>query len=114
MYPVADGSSAAAFEPTAGWMVQGLVHGHPLWNGYSGFFPPGHRDQRERLARFPDADSVSELTALGVRFAVADARWWTSTRDREARALGLEVVMAGPDAVLLQLSGEFRELDPPD
>lgn len=103
MLPMAPGSGVEDFEETAAAMLQGLVHGHPLVNGYTGFFPAGHRQQRERLAGFPDTESVAELRELGVSYVVADSLWWNSRRDGAARALGLTIVLAGPDGVLIDL-----------
>lgn len=103
MLPPAPGRGVADFEPTAAAMLQGLDHGHPLANGYTGFFPPGQFEQRELWASFPADDAVADLRERGVRYAVADAAWWGSDRDAAARALGLEVVLAGPDGVLIDL-----------
>lgn len=103
MLPPAPGRGVADFEPTAAAMLQGLEHGHPLANGYTGFFPPGQFEQRELWASFPAADVVADLRERGVRYAVADATWWDSDRDAAARALGLAVVLAGPDGVLIDL-----------
>ena len=101
MMPMPTTRPVEAFEPTAGWMLLGLHHGHPLVNGYTGFFPADDRAFRLRMASFPDADSVGELIELGVRYVVADPLWWTAERDRDARALGLVELTAGPDGVLL-------------
>ncbi|MEQ1699703.1 MAG: hypothetical protein ABMA25_06315 [Ilumatobacteraceae bacterium] len=103
MLPMAPGSGVEDFEATAAAMLQGLVHGHPLVNGYTGFFPAGHRQQRERLAGFPDAESVAELREMGVVYVVADSLWWNSRRDGAARDVGLTIVLAGPDGVLIDL-----------
>jgi len=35
---------------------------------------------------------------------VADSLWWSSRRDGAARALGLTIVLAGPDGVLIDLT----------
>lgn len=101
--PMAPGRRVEEFEPTTRAMLQSLEHGHPLVNGYSGFFPTGQAELRETLGRFPDTDSLDTMQALGVRYVVADAAWWTSRRDEDARGLGLTVVLAGPSGVLLQL-----------
>lgn len=101
--PMAAGRGVEDFEPTSRSMLQGLEHGHPLVNGYSGFFPTGQREQREVLNRFPDEESIAELRRVGARYVVADAAWWTSDRDEDARRFGLTVVLAGPAGVLLQL-----------
>ncbi|MFN8020820.1 MAG: hypothetical protein U0Q03_04755 [Acidimicrobiales bacterium] len=103
MLPPAEGRSVIEFEGTAAAMLQGLVHEHPLANGYSGFFPTGQADQRERWLRFPDAEVVDELRADGVRWVVADADWWTVERSTAAGAADLDIVLAGPDGVLIAI-----------
>lgn len=108
MLPAASGRGVADFEPTAEAMVQALDHGHPLVNGYSGFFPDEHRALREGLATFPDVATLARLRELGVTYAVADSVWWTSTRDATARRLGVEIVLAGPDGVLIDLTPSPR------
>ncbi|GAB4581242.1 MAG: hypothetical protein Fur0022_39890 [Anaerolineales bacterium] len=50
IFPFAEGRSVEAFEPTAVGMVWGLVHGKPLVNGYSGFFPQVDREWRGMVA----------------------------------------------------------------
>lgn len=103
MMPMPVTRPVEAFEPTAGWMLLGLDHGHPLLNGYTGFFPPGDRDMRLRMAKFPDTSTVAELRQRGVRYVVADPLWWTSELQRAATQLGLVVVSAGPDGTVLDL-----------
>ena len=104
MMPMAPGSRVEDFEATTEGMVQALEHGHPLVNGYTGFFPSGHRGQRQRLEGFPDASSVAELRALGVEYVVADALWWNSRRAVAAVTQGLTIVLAGPDGVLIRIA----------
>ena len=91
------------FEPTTIWMLKALDHGHPLVNGYTGFFPPDDRAMRQRMAAFPDAATVAELRSMGVEYVVADSFWWNSDRDHAARGLGVEPILGGPDGVLLRV-----------
>lgn len=104
MMPMPVDRPVEVFEPTAGWMLQALGHGQPLVNGYTGFFPAGDRDMRIRMAAFPSADTVTELRARGVRYVVADPFWWDAELDAAARALGLTIVLGGPDGTLLDLA----------
>jgi hypothetical protein len=93
-----------ATHPDGPIVMQGLEHGHSLVNGYSGFFPSGHRELPERLASFPDQPSLTELRDLGVTYAVADAARWSTDRDAAARRLGLEIVLSGPEGVVIEFS----------
>ena len=101
--PAAPGDGEEDFEATTAAMVQGLEHGHPLVNGYSGFFPSRDGVLRDRMAAFPDEASLSALRADGVAYAVADPTWWTDERAAEARRLGLRTILADRDGVLLDL-----------
>lgn len=48
---------------------RGVVHGHPVVNGYSGYAPPHYPVLYEALVR-PDASVMEALAALGVRHVV--------------------------------------------
>jgi hypothetical protein len=60
-----------AFEPIARFMVLTTLHGRPMVNGYSSYYPEPH----ERLWRAKlgcrDADSAATLRALGVSQVVS-------------------------------------------
>lgn len=105
MLPMAPGRGVADFEQTTIWMLAALEHGHPLLNGYSGFFPLRSAEQRALLNRFPSAEAVAELRHLGVEYVVADGLWWTSERQSAAVSTGLEVLRSGPDATILKVVG---------
>ena len=51
-------------------MLESLQHGRPIVNGYSGQRPAYFQALTETLSHFPDAESVSALHTLGVRFVV--------------------------------------------
>ncbi|MEQ1786379.1 MAG: hypothetical protein ABL966_04945, partial [Acidimicrobiales bacterium] len=101
--PYAPGPSVADFEPTAVAMVQALDHGHPLVNGYSGFFPPSHTFLRLDLAGFPDRRSVDALRRIGVTYAVADPSWYRGERAEGGAAMGIEVIVDDASGILLRL-----------
>jgi hypothetical protein len=64
-----------AFEPITLAMLQGLAHGHPLLNGYSGFFPKRTSRLNKAMRAFPAPDGIAALRGAGVRFAAADTTW---------------------------------------
>lgn len=101
--PFAPGPAVEDFEPTAEAMVQSLEHGHPLVNGYSGFFPPDHRVLRLDLAGFPDRRSLDALRRIGTTYAVVDPAWYAGERAEGARALGIVVITTDDDGILLRL-----------
>jgi len=45
-------------------------HWQPLVNGYSGFYPRSYLIRLEKLADFPDVDSLEVLKREGVRYVV--------------------------------------------
>ena len=101
--PPAPGLEEEDFEATTAAMVQSLEYGHPLVNGYSGFFPDRDEGLRARLETFPSASVVDELRDLGTDYAVADPTWWTPERAAAARELGLRVRSKDPSGVLVDL-----------
>ncbi len=54
----------------ADYVFNSAWHWHRLVNGYSGFVPRSYRRLAPRLQRFPDAESLHELRALGVTHVV--------------------------------------------
>lgn len=85
MIPSAPGPSTQDYLPTTLAMLQGLGHGHPLVNGYSGFFPTRARILRGVLRTFPDRRSLEFLRDADCRYAVVDALWLKG-RARSGRA----------------------------
>ena len=75
MAPPETSGQARAFEPIALAMLQGLRHGHPLANGYSGFFPPAATRLTQLLRRFPDRECMKALERRSVRYVVAERAW---------------------------------------
>jgi hypothetical protein len=47
--PLPQGPEVHFYESTPLWMRAAILHGHPLVNGYSGFFPPAFVELREQL-----------------------------------------------------------------
>jgi hypothetical protein len=87
MVPPAPSGKAEAFEPTALAMLQGLRHGHPLLNGYSGFFPVQADAVVEALKKFPDARSKRLLARVPVRYVVVEKAWLGPRRADELAPL---------------------------
>jgi hypothetical protein len=75
MVPPALTGKVEDFEPTTVAMLQGLRHGHPLLNGYSGFFPRTADAYIDALKQFPNSRSKRLLARLPVRYAVVDKAW---------------------------------------
>ena len=101
----APGTATGDFAATVDAMLAAEGTGHPLVNGYSGFFPTDHAERRRRLARFPDDVSLDELRDRDVGYVVADAPW-LATDGREAAAIdaGLTIAERDDEAVLLTVA----------
>lgn len=75
MVPPALTGKAGDFEPTTVAMLQAFRHGHPLLNGYSGFFPATADAYLDALKQFPNPRSKRLLPRVPVRYAVVDKAW---------------------------------------
>ena len=54
----------------ARYIYMSIFHWKRLVNGYSGYYPPSYLARLERLATFPDAGSIAQLRADGVRYVI--------------------------------------------
>ena len=54
----------------ARYIYMSIFHWKRLVNGYSGYYPPSYLARLERLATFPDAGSLAQLRADGVRYVI--------------------------------------------
>jgi hypothetical protein len=54
----------------ARYVYMSIFHWKRLVNGYSGYYPPSYIARMERLATFPDAGSLAQLRADGVRYVI--------------------------------------------
>jgi hypothetical protein len=54
----------------ARYIYMSIFHWKRLVNGYSGYYPPSYLARMERLATFPDAGSLAQLRADGVRYVI--------------------------------------------
>ena len=85
--PFPTGYSVLDYQETCGWMYWGTLHGRPLVNGYSGFFPKSFVDLKDKLAQFHftegetnvvpqlkrypwDSPGLKELNSFPVRFVI--------------------------------------------
>ena len=104
MVPFPATNAVEDYEPSTEAMLAARVHGHPLVNGYSGFFPTQYSDLREVMQGFP-AQGVASLRVRGVRWVVIDRRWFvTGPADELAATSGLTRAFADRRAVVYRLS----------
>jgi hypothetical protein len=62
------------YAETTLYMLQGLRHGQPIVNGYSGFFPPASDRMVLALREFPEPTSLRALHEAHVRYVVVDRK----------------------------------------
>jgi hypothetical protein len=79
MVPFPATNAVEDYEPTTEAMLAAREHGHPLVNGYSGFFPNQYFDLQEQMQAFPEL-GVASLRARGVRWVVVARSWITPDR----------------------------------
>jgi hypothetical protein len=113
MLPMSAGSRAADFEPIVIGMLQGLEHGRPLGNGYSGFFPSSYRSLSGRITHFPDDDTIQYLQTTGYRYLIIDQSWWDAGKQQSLSAWNevLELVFEDDMKVIVQI-GKSEEAFP--
>ena len=85
--PFAPSGDVCDHEATARAMLLGLVHGHPLVNGYSSFFPPLHNRTSKATRALPHGRGLIALRMVGARYLVAADDGPLSGIDEERRAL---------------------------
>lgn len=105
--PFASGPRVADFEPTTGRMLQALDTGHPMLNGYSGFFPPDHALVAAALRGWPDDRSDAVLADARVAYVVITDEAFGSIDRRVARERGWKVLVHDADGWLLQAPARF-------
>jgi hypothetical protein len=81
MVPFPPTNAVDDYEPTTQAMLAGLEHGHPMVNGYSGFFPTQYFALRDVMQGFPDR-GLDALRRREVRWVVV-ARPWLSRERRD-------------------------------
>ena len=72
-FPASGGVSDYA--ETGRWMYLTALHGRPMVNGYSGFFPRPYLVLARALRGYPQRTSYLELDEVGLRLVVTRASW---------------------------------------
>ena len=69
--PFPPGTAALDFDSTTRWMYLGSLHGVPMINGYSGFFPPSYLEFQAQINKDGlSEDILSQLANLKTHFVV--------------------------------------------
>jgi hypothetical protein len=72
MLPTNASGHAADYVDTTLYMLQALQHGHPIVNGYSGFFPAAADRVMTAMRSFPGNHSLQVLQQAHIRYAVVE------------------------------------------
>lgn len=93
MLPFPPNGNYTSYQPTTEWMLASLDHGHPLVNGYSGFFPPAY-DELEGAMRegFPSDRTVQLLGEHHVSWVVLPRATFESAENRAVYATWSDVL----------------------
>jgi hypothetical protein len=92
MAPFPKSGQVRDYESTTVAMLQALEHGHPLVNGYSGFFPSSYLTLRRAMQSFPDSKSVQLALDSGVQYLVVERAWLTESRSARLTAYPFQLL----------------------
>jgi len=73
LLPLPDGGSSDHYEDVARFMLLTALHGRPMVNGYSSYFPASYEQLRTARATLDDPGLAALLAPYGVRFVVTRA-----------------------------------------
>jgi hypothetical protein len=94
MLPPSRSGEVNDLEPIALAMLQGLRHGQPLVDGYSGYFPPHHRRTSRRSRAFPEPQAIAALCGAQARYLVANDAWVAERTAETQRAVDLPTLFS--------------------
>lgn len=106
--PMPTGLTVEELEADARWMLLGTLHGRPLANGYSGFFPPLWYDLRKASQDFPAVRFLDQLRDISIEMVVVQREAYPTLQanDKELERLGLELLHEGAGGIdVYRLSG---------
>lgn len=102
--PFPPGTTAEDFDSTARWMYLGSLHGVPLINGYSGFFPPSYlRFQAQINKEGLSEDILSQLEAMRTHLIVVHSSYQTSVIDRSVKNSRFQLKLVHDDAIGIRI-----------
>ncbi len=107
MLPFPPSGSARDYQPTVIGMLQGLEHGQPLLNGYTGFFPPGYQRLRVSVQAFPTEESIRLLREAGATYLVVDREYLETRGEADLEGWAdLELLFRDEEALVYRLAPE--------
>lgn len=106
MAPFPASGQSRAYEPTTVAMLQAFEYGHPLVNGYSGFFPSSYLALRYAMQKFPDDESVGLLIKSGAVYLVIERDWLTPERSARLASYPVQLLFADAQVQVYRLAGQ--------
>ncbi len=99
--PFSSGKRAAEFSVTSRWMYMGTLHGVPLVNGYSGFFPKAYMNLRTQVTDNGLTDeTLAQLAQIEVHFLVVQRGYaMPQSSDDTGKSYALRLVFEDPVGV---------------
>jgi hypothetical protein len=102
--PFPPGTKAADFDSTARWMYLGSLHGVPLINGYSGFFPPDYLKFQAQVNKDGlSQDILSQLVAMKTHFIVVHRSYQPPIPDRPVMDSQFQLLLVHDDAIGIRI-----------
>ena len=98
--PFPPGTRAADFDSTARWMYLGSLHGVPMINGYSGFFPPSYLKFQAQINKEGLSENIlSQLAAMKTHFIVVHSIYQASIPDQSVLHSQFQLQLVHEDAI---------------
>lgn len=102
--PFPPGTRAEDFDSTARWMYLGSLHGAPMINGYSGFFPPSYLKFQVQINKEGlSEDILSQLAAMKTHFIVVHSSYQSSIPDRSSIDSRFQLQPVHADAIGIRI-----------
>jgi len=111
MIPFPKRGRSRLYEPITLGMLQGLEHGMPLINGYSGLFPDEYKKLREQMKAGLSRANLRHLRRRGARYIVVDVGWIIDVGNEQLEGLKrdneLKLLYASPVKLVFEIT-EFN------
>ena len=102
--PFPPGTRAEDFDSTARWMYLGSLHGVPMINGYSGFFPLSYLKFQAQINKEGlSEDILSQLAAMKTHFIVVHSSYQTSIPDRPVMDARFQIQLVHDDPIGIRI-----------
>jgi hypothetical protein len=113
MLPFPESGRSSLYEPITLSMLQGLEHGMPLINGYSGLFPKSYKKLREKMKTGLTGRNLRQLQNQGARYIVIEVDWITNSGYEQLKEKNLhyelKLLYADPVKLIYEITGSDED-----